>query len=155
MKIKAFSVCRYYTVTAHIRYVSPTKRRRRENRQQYAGPLRCRIHTPHLHPRYPPEARRGRADHGQLHGTGDVSKKDSKSTREKAKPSLWYSLNLSEHFRVWVTVWVRRLLHILPTLLSTFLQQKSTENRSFRCFLELLGGFEPPTSSLPRMRSTD
>jgi hypothetical protein len=36
-----------------------------------------------------------------------------------------------------------------PTLLSTFLQQKSTENRSFRCFLELLGGFEPPTSSLP------
>ena len=24
-----------------------------------------------------------------------------------------------------------------------------------RSFLELLGGFEPPTSSLPRMRSTD
>ena len=46
----------------------------------------------------------------------------------------------------WPTFW--------PTLLSTFLQQKSTENRSFRCFLELLGGFEPPTSSLPRMRST-
>ena len=29
------------------------------------------------------------------------------------------------------------------------MQQKSTENRSFRCFLELLGGFEPPASSLP------
>ena len=41
-----------------------------------------------------------------------------------------------------------------PTPESAFLQQKSTENRSFRCFLELLGGFEPPTSSLPRMRST-
>ena len=27
--------------------------------------------------------------------------------------------------------------------------EKSTENRSFRCFLELLGGFEPPASSLP------
>ena len=39
----------------------------------YAGPLRCRIHSPHLHPRYPPEARRGRADHGQLHDAGDVS----------------------------------------------------------------------------------
>jgi len=30
-----------------------------------------------------------------------------------------------------------------------FLQQKSIENRSFRCFLELLGRFELPTSSLP------
>ena len=31
---------------------------------------------------------------------------------------------------------------------------KSSEIRRFRSFLELLGGFEPPTSSLPRMRST-
>ena len=36
-----------------------------------------------------------------------------------------------------------------------FRKEKSTEDRSLRCFLELLGGFEPPTSSLPRMRSTD
>ena len=35
-----------------------------------------------------------------------------------------------------------------------FRKEKSTEDRSLRCFLELLGGFEPPTSSLPRMRST-
>ena len=28
-------------------------------------------------------------------------------------PPLRYSLSLSTHFRVWVTVWVRRLTHIL------------------------------------------
>ena len=33
----------------------------------YAGPLRCRIHTPHLHPRHSPEAGRSRTNHGQLH----------------------------------------------------------------------------------------
>ena len=31
---------------------------------------------------------------------------------------------------------------------------KHPKSEDFRCFLELLGGFEPPTSSLPRMRST-
>ena len=39
----------------------------------YAGPLRCGFHSPHLHPRYEAEARRGSTNHGQLHGTGDVS----------------------------------------------------------------------------------
>ena len=34
----------------------------------YAGPLHRGLHTPHLHPRHPPEAGRGRADHGQLYG---------------------------------------------------------------------------------------
>ena len=34
--------------------------------------------------------------------------------------------------------------------------RKSTQTIKFRRkILELLGGFEPPTSSLPRMRSTD
>ena len=31
------------------------------------------IHSPHLHPRHPSKAGRSRTDHGQLHGTGDVS----------------------------------------------------------------------------------
>jgi len=43
---------------------------------------------------------------------------------------------------MWVTVWVRQLTHILThTIFSVFatnLQQKSIENRSFRCFLELV-----------------
>ena len=34
-------------------------------------------------------------------------------TGEEAKLPLRYSLNLSGHFYVWVTVWVRRLTHIL------------------------------------------
>lgn len=37
----------------------------------------------------------------------------------------------------------------LATPQNNYLQQKIPENRSFRGFLELLGGFEPPTSSLP------
>ena len=43
-------------------------------------------------------------------------------------------------------------LHFDQHLKVRFLQQKSIENRSFRCYLELLGGFEPPTSSLPKSR---
>ena len=35
------------------------------------------------------------------------AEKRRKNTGEKAKPPLRYSLNLSAHFRVWVTVWVR------------------------------------------------
>ena len=50
---------------------------------KHAGPLRCRIHTPHLHPRYEAEAGRGRTNDGQLHGTGHVSR----NTGEKAKAS--------------------------------------------------------------------
>lgn len=30
----------------------------------YAGPLRCGLHSPHLHPRHPPKAGRSRAGHG-------------------------------------------------------------------------------------------
>ena len=79
----------------------------------YARPLRCRIHTPHLHPCNQAEARRGRTNHGQLHDAGHVSRKRKKSTGEEVKPPLRYSLDLSGHFRVWVTVWVRQLLRIL------------------------------------------
>ena len=102
LKIKAFSVCRYYTVTAHIRDLGTAKRRRCENRQQYARALRRGLHTPHLHPRYEAEAGRSRTNDGQLHGASDVSRKRMRNTGEGAKPPLRYSLNLSAHFRVWV-----------------------------------------------------
>ena len=58
-------------------------------------------------------AGRGGADHGQLHGTGDVNAENDKNTGEETKLPLRYSLGLSGHFRVWVRVWVRRLTHIL------------------------------------------
>ena len=35
-----------------------------------------------------------------------------------------------------------------------YLKQKSRNRNDFRTFVELLGRFELPTSSLPRMRST-
>ena len=79
----------------------------------YAGPLRCGLHSPYLHPRYEAKAGRGRADHGQLHGTGDVKAENDKNTGEETELPLRCSLNLSTHFVVWVTVWVRRLTHIL------------------------------------------
>ena len=61
----------------------------------------------------------------------------------------------SARFRVWVTVWVNPLPHILThTKKSTFATKKHLKSEDFRYLLELLGGFEPPTSSLPRMRST-
>ena len=48
-----------------------------------------------------------------------------RNTGEGAKPPLRYSLNLSAHFRVWVTVWVRRLTHILThTIFSVFATKK-------------------------------
>ena len=67
-----------------------------------------------------------------------MSTKEQKIQGRKAElPALCF-LNLSTHFYVWVTVWVRQLTHILTHTISAFLQQKSTENRSFRCFLELV-----------------
>ena len=40
----------------HIRHIGPTKRCRRENRQQYAGSLRRGLHPAHIHPCHPPKA---------------------------------------------------------------------------------------------------
>ena len=55
----------------------------------YAGPLHRGLHTPHLHPRHPPEAGRGRADHGQLYGAGHVSRsKRDERTEYPSAPLL-------------------------------------------------------------------
>ena len=121
----AFPVCRNYTVRAHLRDPGTPKRGGRQNRQQYARALRRWIHTPHLHPRYEAEAGRSRTNDGQLHGASDVSRKRMRNTGEGAKPPLRYSLNLSAHFRVWVTVWVRRFAHILThTIFGVFATKK-------------------------------
>ena len=62
-----------------------------------------------------------------------------RNTGEGAKPPLRYSLNLSAHFRVWVTVWVRQLTHILTHTFFSIFTTKSIENRSFRCFFGAAG----------------
>ena len=45
--------------------------------------------------------------------------------------------------------------HLSATQIVKICNKKHPKSKDFRRFLELLGGFEPPTSSLPRMRSTD
>ena len=62
-----------------------------------------------------------------------------RNTGEGAKPPLRYSLNLSAHFRVWVTVWVKQLTHILTHTFFSIFATKSIENRSFRCFFGAAG----------------
>ena len=74
----------------------------------------------------------------------------------KCVSTLWgHGSNSRVHFMgyslfyVWVTVWVRRLTHILTHTVSAEKVRKSPKSHDFGDFLELLGGFEPPTSSLP------
>ena len=86
LKIQAFSVCRYYTVTAHIRNDGHLQRRGCENPVQYAGPLQRRVHTGHLyahHQRY--AARRGGEDR-RLHGVGHGSQHPGASRPAGAEP---------------------------------------------------------------------
>ena len=55
-------------------------------------------------------------------------------------------------FSLWVGQTVDPQFDPLEIVLKS--NEKHPKSEDFRCFLELLGGFEPPTSSLPRMRST-
>ena len=91
----AFSVCRNYTVRAHLRNADTVKRRGCENRQQYAGSLRRGIHPPYLHPRYKVEARRGSTNDGQIHGADHASRKRTQKCRREDKafsPVLFKSI---------------------------------------------------------------
>ena len=55
----------------------------------YAGPLRRRLHSPHLHPRNKAEAGRGRTNDGQLRGAGHVSRsKKDERTQYPSAPLL-------------------------------------------------------------------
>lgn len=91
----------------------------------HARALRRGLHPANLHPRHKADAAKGHGENGQLHGASDVSRKRMRNTGEGAKPPLRYSLNLSAHFRVWVTVWVRQLTRILThTIFSVFATKK-------------------------------
>ena len=101
---------------------------------KYAGPLRCGVHSPHLHPRHPSKAGRSRTDHGQLHGTGDVSPQKGKRGGEEAK----FSLLLFRPFRTFPRVGHGVGQHLTHTVTHTELSKKcnkkvpfSRENRTF------------------------
>ena len=58
-----------------------------------------------------------------------MSTKEQKIQGRKAElPALCF-LNLSAHFYVWVTVWVRRLTHILTHTVSAEKSKKNPRNR--------------------------
>lgn len=52
---------------------SSSEWRRRENRQQYARPLRRRVHPPRLHPCRPADAEPGSGNHGEFYGANHVT----------------------------------------------------------------------------------
>ena len=58
---------------AYLCHHGLAERRRCENGVQYAGPLRCRIHPPHLHPCHPADAATGGGEDGEFYETGPVT----------------------------------------------------------------------------------
>ena len=63
-----------------------------------------------------------------------MSTKEQKIQGRKAKPPVLCFLNLSAHFYVWVTVWVRRLTHILTHTVSGEKVRKNPEIIRFQGF---------------------
>ena len=51
--------------------------------KQYAGPLRRRLHSPHLHSRHPSGPESSRRNHGKFHGPGHVTQNRLQSTCQK------------------------------------------------------------------------
>ena len=92
----------------HLRDPGPAKRRGHQDRLQYAGPLRRKVHPSHLHPRHPADAVSGSGNHGKFHEPDDVTPplNHSKASGRKAKLPARCSLTLSAHFPVWVKLWV-------------------------------------------------
>ena len=108
MRRKGFPICPYYAIRAHLRDPGPAKRRGHQDRLQYAGPLRRKVHPSHLHPRHPADAVSGSGNHGKFHEPDDVTPplNHSKASGRKAKLPARCSLTLSAHFPVWVKLWV-------------------------------------------------
>ena len=72
MIFREILICPYYAIRAHICHDSTPKWCRRENRQQYAGPLRCRVYAENLHPRHPAKAGTSRREDGKFYEPGQI-----------------------------------------------------------------------------------
>ena len=96
------------------------------------------------------EARRGSTNDGQLHGAGHVSRKRAQKYRREGKASSPVLFGSFRTFRC-VGHGVGQAVdpHFDPHLKVHFYNEKHQKSEDFRCFLELLGRFELPTSSLP------
>ena len=67
----------------HIRNLGAPKRHRRENRIEYARPLRRGLHAKNLHPRHAADAGKCSRKDGQFHGTSDVNKQSKNTERRR------------------------------------------------------------------------
>ena len=112
---------------------------RRKNSVLHAGPLRRRFHPAHLHPRYQAETGRNRCRYGQLSGAGSI--KAERKMRRTGSPSSCPALlcplfPLLSHFRVWVTVWVKPLTHILTHAVLSLFTTKNPQKPKFSGIFE-------------------
>ena len=141
----AFPVCRNYTVRAYVRDLGAAKRRGRENGIKYARPFRRGIYASHLHSCHTADAGKRGGKDGKFHGAGSIK-------TQKAPEGMGHSSSpaLSEHFRVWVTVWVRRLWRLK---FWTNNKENRWKSHDFHRFLELVAGLEPATCWLRIMSS--
>ena len=64
--------------------------------KQYAGPLRRRLHPPHLHPRHQAATEPSSGNYGKFYGTGYVGQKKRKKARQEGLPAC---LALLTHFQ--------------------------------------------------------
>ncbi len=93
----AFSVCRNYTVVAHLRNTGAPEWRGCKDGVLHAGTLRCGLHPPHLHPCHTADAAKSRRKDGGFHGTGSIIKETKKCRTEHKIPcgTLYAVPNLS------------------------------------------------------------
>ena len=150
----SWRLCVITRSAAHLRNHGSAKRRGHQDGIQHAGPLRRRIHAPHLHPRHPTKTGRSSGHDGCLHGA-DVVKTKIRKSRPGGTILLPGTLVSIVSFRQ-VGHGVGQTVdpHFDPHEKVQIRNKKHPKSDDFRCFLELLGGFEPPTSSLPMLKGT-
>ena len=130
----AFPVCRNYTVRAYIRDLGTAKRRRCKNSIFNARSLRCRIHSPHLHPRHTTDAAKGRGENGQLHGADSLSPTGKQSTGKEAISSLVLFHPFRAFPRVGHGVGQAIAPHFDPHLFQRFCNKKASKTEVFDAF---------------------
>ena len=133
-----------------LRHDGAAKRRGCENGVVHAGPLRRRLHPTHLHPRHTAETGGSRPNYGRLYGACHVGQRGKNRTGSQTFLS-GPLLSVVSFRRVGQRVGQIVDPHFYSQRKVKICNKKHLKSEDFKCFLELLGGFEPPTSSLPTM----
>ena len=104
MKIKAFSVCRYYTVTAYLRHPGTPEWGGHQDCVRYAGTFLSRVHAGYLRPCDNGGATTGGRDHGCR--AGGIAENYFYQNRGLGIPKPRFDVSHSGFIPVWVSVWV-------------------------------------------------